>query len=136
MECNKLSERRKVFWPDNPVYISFGVSSTAASFLIFIKYLNWTLCPFPVFLMAVFVSFFYTQRIVVDKEFVSGPIAYGKRKKITKIPRYEAEAFFEPGKMGFGNLAIRHKHSSEQILVPCLYFSSSSLEELKHILQN
>lgn len=125
---------RKVFWPNNPIYLAFHILLVFVTFVLMLEVLKWPiLVPFPTFIMVVLVIFYFSQRVVIDDKYIHGPIAYGKRRKTTKIPRTEAEAFFEEGKYGFGHIVIRHKHSSKQILVPSMYFASFTIEEMKKI---
>ena len=92
--------------------------------------------PFHIFIIFVLILFFFSQRIVINDGNITGPSAYGKRRQRIKIPHNEAEVFFEKGRFGFGQIVIRHKHSSKQILVPYLYFAGMTIKEMKQILHS
>ena len=133
LKTNNLNSKRMVFWPDNLMYISFAFMLTAGLFALFVNYLSLPIMPFPVFIILASGLFFYSQRIVIDDEYVYGPSAYGRRRLRIKIPRPDVETFFEK-KLWFGNIAIRHKHSSNQIWVPYFFYSKEVIEKLKVIL--
>lgn len=128
-----MDDNRKIYWPDNPMYISFSVILTTGAFMLFINYLYIPMFPFPLFLMLVLTLFFYSQRIVVDDKYIAGPNAYGKRRKRVRILRTDSEAFFEKNMIG-GQVVIRDKHSSKQIIVPYVYFTANTIEEFKTLL--
>lgn len=127
---------RKIFWPNNPIYLTFNGVLTFIAFLTMLNTLKWPmLLPFPILLLLAMGLFFFIHRIVIDAENIYGPSAYGKRRVRVKIPRKEMEVFPEEGKFGFGSIVIRHKHSSKQIHIPYLYFATCTIQELKGILQ-
>lgn len=126
----------KTFWPNNPIFLTFNIVITFIVFSLMIYSFKWPITlPFHIFIIFVLILFFISQRIVIDEENITGPSAYGKRRKRIKILRNESEVFFEKGRFGFGQIVIRHKHSSKQILVPYLYFAGITIEEMKRTLQ-
>ena len=131
----KVSDKTKTFWPDNPFYVSFGVMITAGGFIILKNHLLFPiLYSFPFFLMAVVVLFMYSQSIVIYENEITGPTAYGKRRMRTTIQKKDCEAFIEK-KIFFKQIIVRDKNSSNQILVPKIYFSDATIEKLIDILK-
>ncbi len=126
----------RTYWPNNPIYLTFNIVITFIVFSLMIYSFRWPIVlPFHIFIIFVMLLFFYSQRIVIDDESIIGPSAYGKRRQRIKLPRNESEAFFEKGRFGFGQIVIRHKLSSKQILVPYLYFAGFTIDELKEMLK-